>query len=185
MPNLAQLGLWGQSGQMYGPGQTYSDPAAAQSALAAALQYDPNARLGTVSTFNGNDPSTEQQLIMDPSKLPQAQTPGLVPYIGTGWGGNGPSTLANPNLVRNDPNWGPMTIPQNIRSRNDSTWLDTVGPLLVGGAIGLGGGFSMLGSLLSKLPNVAQMASGMLQRPTVSAMTPQQQYGLYSIMRGY
>ena len=172
--DLAQL--WGLSGQLYG-GATPTDP---QAALQAALRYDPNAHLESYSDFGDSGGGMQQQLIFDRSKLPAPQVQGLVPYIGNP-NNPGPSTLANPNALFNDPNYGPMTAQANIRSRNDTTWLDTVGPLVVGGAIGLGGGFSMLGNLLSKLPNVAQMASGFMNR--APAISPQQLYLMQLLSR--
>jgi hypothetical protein len=164
---LAQL--WGLSGQLYG-GAAPTDP---QAALQAALQYDPNAHLESYSDF-GDGGNTQQQLIFDRSKLP-AQQAGMAPvptWLAGGRSSTGGTFLANPNALYNDANYGTLTPSSNIRGGNNSTWLDTVGPLLVGGAIGLGGGFSMFGNLFSKLPNVASMVSNYMQQP--AALSPQQ-----------
>ena len=182
VPNIApdpQAPLWGVLGLQGNQGsggaaQNYlEDP---QAVLNRVIQFDPNAHLSPFTYYGPEGVENRQQVVYDQSKLPQPKYPGAV--------FSGATPLYNPQAVQRDPNYGNVTSPLNLNlMQNEHSWLDVVGPLLVGGAIGLGGGFSALGSMFSKLPNIGQMASGFLNRPQVPTITPQQ-LALLRLMQG-
>ncbi len=63
------------------------------------------------------------------------------------------SQLYNPNMTRMDPVLGQVTDRKNLRPQQ-RTWLDTVGPMLVGGFGGMLGGAGWLSSLAQKAPGM-------------------------------
>jgi hypothetical protein len=154
----AQAALWGvlglQGNRSANVAQTYmEDPNAV---LQRVLQFDPNAHLDPFTYYGPDGAENRQQVTFDQSKLPAPQHPGLV------FSGNTP--LYNPRMQTRDTNYGMVTDPRNVNiHQNDSTWLDIVGPLLVTAITAGAGGASMLGSILTKLPNVASMFSNAQQ----------------------
>lgn len=150
---------------------------AAQQALQWVRQYDPNAQYTSGAAASGNAGSFLQY---DMSKLPQNVTGGRgIQGIQNLGGLADAGRYAGPKLP-SDPiygNVGSSLFP--IQDRG--TWLDIVGPLIVGGAAGLGaGGFNMISSLMQKLPTVARMGSAMM---SPQQLTPQQ-IALLQMLRG-
>src|SRR3954471_1060417 len=149
-----QAALWGvlgrQGDRSANVAQNYmEDPNAV---LQRVLQFDPNAHLDPFTYYGSEGVENRQQVTFDQSKLPAPKYNGSVMSDG--------ALLYNPAMVRRDPNYGMVTDPRNINlHHNDSTWLDIVGPLIVSAVTAGAGGASMLGSLMTKLPNVASMFS--------------------------
>jgi hypothetical protein len=105
-------------------------------ALARAKQFDPNASLMPQMGTTGEGGSIDQQqfvLNYDQSKVPQPVHPNLAP-VGN-YGSN--ESVWNENMLYNDPNYGVMTDPRNLRGSGGWDWLGTVGPLAVS-AFGFG-----------------------------------------------
>lgn len=109
-------------------------------------KFDPNAQWSLVDISGGEGGGQGQglRLDFDYTKLPTVGGPGggrgfydtgLVPA----WGGE----LRNSALVYNDPNYGPLTLPQNIKKQKDPGWVKWA-PLVVAGAATLGAGLPAL-----------------------------------------
>jgi hypothetical protein len=171
---MLPLTNWSQYlGMAAAPGQI-TNPGEADQFMAALHQYDPNARWNAVASGGGEGGSGGEslnQLVYDNSKLPLNVTgqPGLI-GIARGTPGSG-ERLVNPNAVQQDPIYGPVTNWRNLQEKGPSM-VDVLGPLLVGGFAGALGGFGMLGSIMSKLPNVAQIGAGMLNQGAGAAPVP-------------
>ncbi len=134
--------------------------------LAWARQYDPTASIQVANT-PGGDPG--QYIQFDQSKMPM-----------NAMGGQGIEGILNLQGLQNtgpyrgprtqDTNYGDVgsTRFMNTLGGNERGLADILGPLVVGGAMGLGaGGFDLLGSIVQKLPNLQNMFS--------NAFNPQQQ----------
>ncbi len=109
-----------------------------QSALGFAQKYDPNASIGWT-------PEGNQYVNFNNSLLPQNVLGGHgIENIARGVAGSG-ERLGNPNLVLDDPVYGRVTAPQNLREKGPSM-VDILGPMLVGGSVM---GFPLLAGALS------------------------------------
>lgn len=151
LPGPAAYGLAG-----FNSGMQFDSTEAAQAALARIKQFDPNASItGSYTGYGDGGGQYGSVLNFDQSKLPAQAIPGSVNV-----GMYGRDRLFNNNLVYNDPNYGAVSAPANVKYQT-STWLDTVGPMLVGAFGGALGGSSLLSSLLSKAPQIGNMASNL------------------------
>jgi hypothetical protein len=138
---------------------TPGNEAAMYAALASAKQFDPNATLTPQMGTTGEGGSIDQQqyvLNYDPSKVPQPVHPNLAP-VGR-YGSN--ESVWDENMLYNDPNYGPMTYPQNMRGSGGWDWLGTVGPLAVS-AFGFGIPALAAGMSAGALGGAAGSAAGM------------------------
>jgi hypothetical protein len=100
-------------------------------------KYDPSAHLVPFTYYGPEGVENRQQVVYDESKLPKPEHAGMV------FAGNTP--LFDPSKVQHDSNYGDVTAPQNVNShKNDSTWLDTIGPMipLLAMTLGAGGGLA-------------------------------------------
>jgi len=113
------------------------DEAEMYAALARAQQFDPNASLSQqVRTSGGEGGGIDQTyytLNYDQSKVPAPVHAGLAP-VGA-YGSN--ESVYNENLLYDDPNYGVMTDPRNLKGNRAFDWLGVVGPLAVS-AFGFG-----------------------------------------------
>lgn len=109
------------------------DEAAMYAALARAQQFDPNASLSqqvrTTGGEGGGIDQTYYTLNYDQSRVPAPVHPGLSTV------GNYGSTesVYDENRLFNDPNYGVMTDPRNLKGDQGFDWIGTLGPALVGG----------------------------------------------------
>ena len=154
--------------QQYEPGSEFYDQAKAQAVLAQIRQFDPNASITERANQLEGMGGSNWVLSFDQSKLPSLATPEASRHVGS----YGSDRLRDESIIFDDPNYGPTTIPQNVKQR-DSTWLDIVGPLLVGGFAGLAsGGLGFLGNALMKAPRAAAGFFG--TAASGQSLTPQQ-----------
>ncbi len=157
--------------------------------LAFVKKYDPNASL-SMDTRGDNGPV--EQLNYDQRLLPKyadGTTYGQVdssghqlytPIVGPSkLMQSGVSSFSNPNDIWSDPNYGMVTHSGNINineKRNraqQTTLLDTLGPLLVGGIAGFAGMPSILTALMKQFANpgggplaaIMQLLQGQQQKP--------------------
>lgn len=172
-PMTSQTGnaipYWG----FYG-GQNYfdTDPmasSAGQQFLAGLQKFDPNARFN--QTTMGESGSPVWTLQYDARKLPGGRIDGTGKYVDLNPGDFNPqydpmgtdpgashsfqAPLFNPNAVGNVSTYGRVTSPRNVNyAAADRSWLDIVGPALVG-ILGMafGGSLPFLQQLLLKAPN--------------------------------
>jgi hypothetical protein len=149
------------NGTAIGGGNTTASAEDMQRALAFAKQYDPNASID----WEGQG----QFLKFNNALMPQNVLGGRgIEGIARGTPGSG-EKLANPDAVLDDPIFGRVTAPQNLREKGPSM-VDILGPLMVGGFAGLaGGGLGLLGNAVSKAPG---MISNVFSRGPES-MSPQ------------
>jgi hypothetical protein len=105
-------------------------------ALARAKQFDPNATLTQGVGTTGEGGSVNQPIYTlnyDQSKLPAPVHPGLA-SVGN-YGSN--ESVYDESRLFNDPNYGVMTDPRNLKGDQGFDWLGVLGPLAVG-AFGFG-----------------------------------------------
>lgn len=164
--------------QQYEPGSEFYDEAKANAVLAQIRQFDPNASLTNTGPKYEGDGTTYWALNYDQSKLPQLANPQASRHVGS----YGSDRLYDQSLTLDDPNYGPTTLPQNVKLRND-TWLNTVGPLVVaaiaGGAGLMAGGSTWGASAARALPRVGNMLTS---GGSGQSLTPQQ-LALWRLMR--
>ncbi len=143
-----------------------------QQALQWVKQFDPNASIQGTQTPSGDQ---GQYLSFNNSLLPT-----------NSMGGKGILGAANVDALQDANHYvGPRAQDANLgnigssayaqRSLTDrGTWLDVVGPLLVGGFAGLGGGgFNLISSLMQKAPQFLGGLNSLFTQPQ-QQLTPQQ-----------
>lgn len=149
---------------IFSPTQPAFDPSAYSSQLDFYKKYDPNASVTGTWTApppsGGDDPHQGTgyyipQFNYDQSKVPKiggdvfsdADRQYLLPMDELGTGRNLANyKLYDPKLVYNDPVYGRVTDVRNLDQRGGFDWIGTLGPMAVGGAMGLAGA-GLAGSL--------------------------------------
>ena len=143
------------AGQTFTPG----NEAMMYAALEQARRFDPNATLTPQMGSTGEGGSIPQpQFVLnyDQSKVPQPVHPGLAP-VGN-YGSN--ESVYNENYLYNDPNYGVMTDPRNLKGNRAFDWLGVAGPLAVS-AFGFGIPALAAGMSAGALGGAAGSAAGM------------------------
>lgn len=175
---------WGElySTSAYDPNTSNVDSGnqALQAALATAQKYDPKASLEYYDPTAGSEGGSSTPMVridMDQALLPKApQLPGGTQLLSnvrtannqTPDAGQGPH-LYDQSAVAMDPNWGPITVRQNVKPEADKlTDVGFWGPLVTSAIIG-GAGMGMLPGF-GGMSNAA--AQGLVSGATGSGLAP-------------
>lgn len=159
--------LWSVLGNGTGLGGGNADTTAEdlQTTLGFAKQFDPNASIGW--TPEGNQYVNFNNSLLPQNVLGGRGIEGIARMPGSG------ERLGNKGLTFNDPTFGQVTAPWNLQE-NGPSMVDILGPMIVGGLAGLGGGgFNLISSLMQKGPGLLSNFSNLMGGGG-NTMSPQQ-----------